>query len=241
MARGHLGDVPLGRPGAVAHGRLITMEGGEGAGKSTQARLLADALCGLGLPVLRTREPGGAPGAEFLREILLSGRIDWNARTETMLHVSARMEHVAKTIRPAIEAGTWVVCDRFHDSTMAYQGYGQGVDLGMIKTLAAIINLIPDLTIVLDVPRAVAVERLNHRGANNDRYERLNDEFHLRVNEGFRAIAAQPRCVLVDAAREPEAVHHDVVAAVGRLTSQVIAGSGVVTATHPTRHLRPPT
>jgi dTMP kinase len=152
-----------------------------------------------------------------LREILLSGRIDWNARTETMLHVSARMEHVAKTIRPAIEAGTWIVCDRFHDSTMAYQGYGQGVDLGMIKTLAAIINMIPDLTVVLDVPRTVAVERLSHRGDNNDRYERLSDEFHLRVNEGFRVIAAQPRCVLVDAAREPEVVHRDVMTAVRRL------------------------
>jgi dTMP kinase len=143
------------------------------------------------------------------------------------------MEHVAKTIRPAIEAGTWVVCDRFHDSTMAYQGYGQGVDLAMIKTLAAIINMIPDLTIVLDVPRAVAVERLSRRGDNSDRYERLSDAFHLRVNEGFRAIAAQPRCVLVDAARVPEAVHQEVLAAVRRLTSQVTVGSGGAAATGP--------
>ncbi len=145
-------------------GRLITLEGGEGAGKSTQARMLADALCELGVPVLRTREPGGAPGAEYLREILLSGRIDWSARAETMLHVAARMEHVARTIRPAIEAGTWVICDRFHDSTMAYQGYGQGVDRGMIAALGDMVGIVPNLTLVLDVPRDVAIARLRERG-----------------------------------------------------------------------------
>jgi dTMP kinase len=198
-------------------GRLITLEGGEGAGKSTQARMLADALCELGLPVLRTREPGGAPGAEFLREVLLSGRIDWSAVAETMLHVAARMEHVAKTIRPAIEAGSWVVCDRFHDSTMAYQGYGLGVDRGMIEVLGTMVGVVPDLTLVLDVPREVALARLRGRGAVDDRYERLNDDFHRRVNEGFRAIAAQARCVLVDAAQDAAAVHETVMAAVRRL------------------------
>jgi dTMP kinase len=196
---------------------LITLEGGEGAGKSTQARMLADALCDLGIPVLRTREPGGAPGAEFLRELLLSGRIDWSTGAETMLHVAARMEHVAKTIRPVIEAGSWVVCDRFHDSTMAYQGYGQGADRGMIEALAAMIGIVPDLTLVLDVPREVALARLRQRGAVDDRYERLNEEFHRRVNEGFHAIAALPRCVLVDAAREPAAVHDAVMVAVRKL------------------------
>ena len=198
----------------MPRGRLITLEGGEGAGKSTQSRMLADALCDLGLPVLRTREPGGAPGAEFLRDILLSCRIDWSSGAETMLHVAARMEHVAKTIRPAIEAGTWVVCDRFHDSTMAYQGYGQGVDRGMIEALSTMVGIVPDLTLVLDVPRVVAVARLRARGLDDDRYERLNDDFHRRVNEGFLAIAAQPRCVLVDAADEAAVVHQAVMAAV---------------------------
>ena len=179
--------------------------------------MLADALCDLGLPVLRTREPGGAPGAEFLREVLLSGRIDWSAGAETMLHVAARMEHVAKTIRPAIEAGTWVMCDRFHDSTVAYQGYGQGVDRGMIETLGRMIGIVPDLTLVLDVSRDVAVSRLHQRGAADDRYERLNDAFHLRVNEGFRAIAVQSRCVLIDADRDAASVHEDVLAAVREL------------------------
>jgi dTMP kinase len=197
-------------------GRLITLEGGEGAGKSTQAGLLADALCDRGIPVLRTREPGGAPGAEFLREILLSGRIDWSPDAETMLHVAARMEHVGKTILPAIGAGTWVVCDRFHDSTMAYQGYGLGVDLGMIETLAGMIGIVPDLTLVLDVPREVAVTRLRHRGAAADRYERLNEDFHRRVNAGFHAIAQLPRCVLVDASGEVAGVHEAVMAAMGR-------------------------
>jgi dTMP kinase len=134
-----------------------------------------------------------------------------------MLHVAARMEHVAKTIRPGIETGSWVVCDRFHDSTMAYQGYGQGVDLAMIETLAGMIGIAPDMTIVLDVPRGVAVMRLSGRGAVDDRYERLSDEFHIRVAEGFRAIAAQPRCVLIDASPDAAVVHANVMAAVQRL------------------------
>ena len=203
--------------GATPGGRLITLEGGEGAGKSTQARMLADALCELGLPVLRTREPGGAPGAEFLREVLLSDRIDWSGAAETMLHVAARMEHVAKTIRPAIEAGTWVICDRFHDSTMAYQGYGLGVDRGMIEVLGTMVGIVPDLTLVLDVPREVALARLRGRGGVDDRYERLNDDFHRRVNEGFREIAVQARCVLVDAAQDAAAVHEAVMVAVRKL------------------------
>ncbi len=198
-------------------GRFITLEGGEGAGKSSQARLLADALCGLGLPVVRTREPGGAPGAEFLREVLLSGQIEWSPRAETMLHVAARMEHVARTIRPAIEAGSCVVCDRFHDSTMAYQGYGQGVDRGTIEALGEMIGIVPDLTLVLDVPREVAVRRMRLRGAGDDRYERLNNEFHLRVIEGFREMARLPRRVLIDATREIGIVHEAVMTEVMKL------------------------
>ena len=193
---------------------LITLEGGEGAGKSTQARLLADALCGLGLPVLLTREPGGSPGSEFLRDVLLSGRIGWDARAETMLHVAARIEHVAKTIRPAIDAGVWVVCDRFHDSTMAYQGYGLGVDRDTIQIMAGMVGIAPDLTLVLDVPRDVALARLKARGAADDRYERLNEDFHARVNAGFRAMAGLAPRVLLDAANDPPAVHAAIMRAV---------------------------
>ena len=132
-------------------GRFITLEGGEGAGKTTQVRLLADSLTALGLPVLRTREPGGSPGAEQLRALLLGGTIDWAAPAEALLHFAARAEHVEKTIRPALAAGTWVVCDRFADSTMAYQGYGQGADRGLIAELTRLIGLEPHLTLVLDV------------------------------------------------------------------------------------------
>ena len=190
-------------------GRFITLEGGEGAGKSTQVRLLADALAQLGLPILRTREPGGAPGAEILRNLLLGGSVDWSPQAETLLHFAARAEHVEKTIRPALAAGTWVVCDRFYDSTMAYQGYGQGADRGMIATLAGLLRLVPDVTIVLDVSEAVAIARQIARGADADRYERLDALFHARANQGFRDIAsaAPERCVLIAADGSEVAVH----------------------------------
>ncbi|HUB10963.1 MAG TPA: dTMP kinase [Acetobacteraceae bacterium] len=200
----------------MQRGRFITLEGGEGAGKSTQARLLAAALTDLGVPVLSTREPGGVPGAEELRALLLSGRIAWSAPAETLLHFAARAEHVAKAIRPALAAGAWVVCDRFADSTMAYQGYGQGADREMIATLTRLIGLAPDVTIVLDVSAGVALARRRARGGTADRYERQNAAFHARVNEGFRAIAgADPqRCVLVQADGPEAAVHAAVMRAV---------------------------
>ena len=190
-------------------GRFITLEGGEGAGKSTQARLLADALCARGLPVLRTREPGGAPGAERLRTLLLAGETDWSAPAETFLHFAARAEHIERTIRPALAAGMWVVCDRFADSTLAYQGHGQGADKALIASLTALMNLTSDLTFVLDVSKQTAESRLTMRGRDADRYERLDPAFHNRVNTGFRAIAAAnpARCALIPA-DGPEAEIH---------------------------------
>jgi dTMP kinase len=190
-------------------GRLITLEGGEGAGKTTQARLLADALTQRGVPVLLTREPGGAPGAEMLRDLLLSGAVEWSAQAETLLHFAARAEHVEKTIRPALDAGTWVVCDRFYDSTMAYQGYGQGADRDAIASLTALLGIVPDVTFVLDVSDAVAVARQIERGADADRYERMDALFHARVRQGFRDIAAASpeRCVLLPAEDAIEEVH----------------------------------
>lgn len=205
----------------MTRGHFITVEGGEGAGKSTQVRLLADALCRLGLPVLHTREPGGAPGSEVLRELLLSGRTDWSAPAETLLHFAARAEHVETTIRPALDAGMWVVCDRYYDSTMAYQGYGQGAGRAFIGTLTGLVGLVPDLTVVLDVTEAVAVSRLLRRGADRDRYERLDALFHARVNAAFREIArtAPERCVLVSADPDAAAVHAAIMLALGeRLT-----------------------
>lgn len=200
----------------MSSGRFITLEGGEGAGKTTQSGLLAEALAARGVPVLRTREPGGSPGAELLRGILLGGSIDWSPPAETLLHFAARAEHVAKTIRPAMQAGTWVVCDRFFDSTLAYQGYGQGADRSFITELIGLLGIVPDRTIVLDVPEAVAAERMRRRGGDTDRYERLDAAFHARVRQGFREIAvANPkRCVLLDASGTIQAVHTAIMTAV---------------------------
>jgi dTMP kinase len=166
--------------------------------------------------VLSTREPGGAPGAEILRSLLLSGQTAWSAPAETLLHFAARAEHVERTIRPALVAGAWVVCDRFADSTMAYQGYGQGADRTMIGTLTGLIGLEPDLTVVLDVSEFVAKSRQQTRGAAPDRYEREDGAFHARVKSGFLAIAAADpdRCAVVDADGQPDLVHRVILQAV---------------------------
>ena len=187
---------------------FITLEGGEGAGKSTQARLLAARLRGFGRDVLLTREPGGAPGAERLRDLLLSGEIAWSLPAETLLHFAARAEHVARTIRPALAAGRVVVSDRFADSTMAYQGYGQGGDRAAIATLTDMLGLRPDLTLVLDLDVPASLARLTARGTAADRYERLGEAFFARVRDGFRALtAADPaRCALIAADAAPDAV-----------------------------------
>ena len=200
----------------VTLGRFITLEGGEGVGKTTQSALLAEALASRGIAVVRTREPGGSPGAELLRDILLSGATDWAPAAETLLHFAARAEHVAKTIRPAIAAGQWVICDRFFDSTLAYQGYGQGADNAFIGSLIGMVGIVPDLTIVLDVPEDIAAGRMLLRGLAADRYERLDAAFHARVRQGFREIAmANPRrCVLADASGAIQSVHTTVLTAV---------------------------
>ena len=169
-----------------------------------------------GVAVLRTREPGGAKGAELLRKLLLDGIIDWSAPAETLLHFAARAEHVERSIRPALAAGMWVICDRFADSTMAYQGYGQGADRAMIAALTALLGVNPDLTLMLEVPEAVAAERLKRRALAADRYESLDGDFHRRVNDGFRAIAAADpgRCVTIAADGSPETVHAAILSAV---------------------------
>ena len=191
-----------------ARGRFITLEGGEGAGKSTQARLLAGRLRAAGRDVVQTREPGGAPGAEVIRGLLLSGEVDWSLPAETLLHVAARAEHVERTIRPALARGAWVVCDRFHDSTMVYQGHGQGGDRAAIATLGRMLGIVPDLTLVLDVPVDVSIARMRARGAAADRYERLGTAFFARVRQGFLDVAAAEagRCVVVDASGDVDAV-----------------------------------
>lgn len=189
--------------------RFITLEGGEGTGKSTQSRLLADALEQRGLKVLRTREPGGAPGAEYLRDLLLGGTIAWSPTAETLLHFAARAEHVERAIRPSLDAGIWVVCDRFFDSTMAYQGFGLGADRSQIAALSGWMDVVPDLTLVLDAEPDVARARMLGRPGAADRYERLDHAFHARVRAGFLAIAAEnpDRCVTIDANDPIDIVH----------------------------------
>ncbi len=203
----------------MIRGRFVTLEGGEAAGKTTQSALLARTLSARGISVLRTREPGGSPGAELLRGILLGGSIDWSPRAETLLHFAARAEHVAKTVRPAIEAGTWVICDRFYDSTMAYQGYGQGADRAFIAAQIRLLGIDPDLTLVLDVPEAVAAARMRQRGGDADRYERLDAGFHARVRQGFRDIAAASpeRCAMVDASGDIETVQAAIAGHIARI------------------------
>jgi dTMP kinase len=201
---------------SAGRGRFITLEGGEGAGKSTQARILAEALAARGLPTLLTREPGGAHGAEAVRGVLL-GAGPWDGVAECMLHFAARREHVARSIAPALEAGMWVVCDRFADSTLAYQCYGQGVPRPVFDSLAAVAlgPLRPDLTVLLDLPPGAGLARAMARGETN-RYEALDPAFHARVRDGFRAAAeAEPeRWAVADAAAAPEAVSAAVLAAV---------------------------
>ena len=193
----------------AARGRFITLEGGEGAGKSTQARRMAAHLSDQGLPVLVTREPGGSAGAEKIRSLLLGGT-GFDPVAEAMLMFAARREHVEATIRPALAAGIWVICDRFADSTRAYQCHGQGVPGEVYRKLAdlALEGLAPDLTLILDIPPEAGMARAAARGVAADRYERLDAGFHARVRAGFLAIAAaEPaRCAVVDAARDAEAV-----------------------------------
>lgn len=182
-------------------GRFVTIEGGEGAGKSTQARRLQAMLEAHGHDVLLTREPGGTPGAEALRSLLLTSGFEWTPLAETLLHFAARADHVAQVIRPALDAGRWVVCDRFSDSTMVYQGAGQGADIADIAALTAMLRMRPDLTLVLDVPVEVSMARMARRGIAPDRYERLGETFFARLRQGFIDVAeADPeRCVLLAA------------------------------------------
>lgn len=205
----------------MPRGRLITLEGGEGAGKTTQLPLLVSALTRAGITALGTREPGGSAGAEAIRRLLLEGEgARWDARQEALLFVAARRDHVVRMIEPALAQGAWVVCDRFADSTLAYQGYGRGLeptDIAMLHRFA-LGDFAPDLTVILDVPVAIGLARAASRSGPGDRFEQLDSDFHERLRRGFREIAAQEpsRCVLIDASGDPQAVHRAVTDAVAR-------------------------
>ena len=199
-------------------GRFITLEGGEGVGKSTQARLLAEAVRARDHPVVETREPGGSPGAEGIRALLLSGANErWSPQSEALLFAAARADHVERTIRPALEAGSWVICDRFIDSSIAYQGWANGTGEDTIRSLHAIGSegLYPDRTLLLDLPEGAGRAR-QRDGGGGDRIGARSSDYHERVISAFISLArAEPtRFRLVDASGPVELVTDRLVAAI---------------------------
>lgn len=191
-------------------GKFITLEGGEGAGKSTQIRRLAEALESEGKTVTVTREPGGSPGAEAIRGLLLDPDAEWTPGSEVLLHFAARADHFTTCIGPALKQGHWVICDRFADSTRAYQGYGLGVSQAAINRLyeIALGDVQPDLTLMLDLPVSTGMERLKSRAGDTDRYEQMDLDFHERLRQGFLQIANDnpERCVVVNAEADVDTV-----------------------------------
>lgn len=216
-------------------GRFITLEGGEGAGKSTQQRRLSAWLRDSGCEVVETREPGGSPGAEEIRKLLVTGTAGrWDAVTEALLHFAARRDHLVQTVVPALERGAWVVCDRFADSTMAYQGYGHGLGREVVTALCDLVvgDLAPDLTLVLDLPVEEGLARAGRRNgtqdagaAGEDRYEQMDIAFHQRLRDGFHDIVAREpeRCLLIDAMGDADTVAE-------RIRAAVIARLGIAAA-----------
>ena len=197
------------------YGRFINFEGGEGAGKSTQIQLLADYLKEEGKTVLITREPGGSDGAEAIRQLLVTGDVNrWDGVTETMLVFAGRRDHYERVIKPALKSGTYVLCDRFADSSYAYQGAGQGVDEAVLDQLyrLACDDFRPDLTLILDMPVAVGIERAMARGGDEQRFENMAMDFHERVRQGFLKIAQThpERCVVINAEQSIKSMATDI-------------------------------
>jgi dTMP kinase len=200
----------------MSRGKFITLEGIEGAGKSTVASALVEALRARGIPVCQTREPGGTPLAERLRQLVLTrGDESLSAEAETLLMFAARAVHLDNLVRPALERGEWVICDRFTDATRAYQGGGRGVDIELIEQLAVSVHkgLEPDLTLLLDLPVAVGLDRARARRQANgesvtDRFESESLQFFERVRASYLAIAQRDarRCRLIDAAADAQTV-----------------------------------
>lgn len=203
----------------MARGKFITFEGGEGTGKSTQSVTLTERLIASGRPALRTREPGGSVGADELRKLLLDGGVDrWSPLSETLMMNAARRDHLERTIVPGLEAGTWVVCDRFADSTRAYQGAGGQVATAVIAQLetAVVGDMRPDLTLIFDLPVAEGLRRALSRNGGEERFEAKGAAFHERLRAAYLEIArTEPeRCVVIDATATLDAVEAAILAAV---------------------------
>ena len=204
-------------------GRFITLEGGEGVGKSTQAAALSAALQARGIDIVTTREPGGSPGAEAIRALLLEGEVDrWTGETEALLFAAARSDHVARTILPALEAGLWVLCDRFLDSSLAYQGGAGGIGMSDVIRLHQIGSrgLLPDRTLLLDMPVGDAASRQHARDEGElDRMGRKSGGYHEDVAAAFRSLAVQnpDRYRVIDAGGTPHEVTQRLIAALADL------------------------
>ncbi|MDE2182115.1 MAG: dTMP kinase [Alphaproteobacteria bacterium] len=200
-------------------GRFITFEGGEGTGKSTQARLLSKALEARGIACVVTREPGGSPGAEEIRNLLVKGEPGrWDVLPETLMLYAARADHLERTIKPALAEGRWVISDRFSDSSYAYQGAGRGLNRETVRRIEAIAigDFKPDLTLVLDLPTDTGLRRTKTRGSGDTRFEQFDAPFHERMRKAFLDIArrAADRCVVIDAGKNEAEVAEAVLAAV---------------------------
>lgn len=213
----------------MTRGLFITLEGGEGSGKSTQAKKLQAALGALGQTVTVTREPGGSPGAEAIRSLLVTGAADrWDGMTEALLLFAARRNHVERTIKPALDAGSIVICDRFTDSTMAYQGYGHDLGRETVEQLSAIVlgNFRPDLTLILDIPVEDGLKRAVSRGGDEQRYEDMDVAFHHHLRDGFLDIAKREpdRCRVIDAVGTEDEVAVRLQAAVFPMIKDILFG-----------------
>jgi dTMP kinase len=209
-----MADTPTTPP---PRGRFVSFEGGEGAGKSTQIKILADRLEAEGKRVIVTREPGGSPGAEIIRHVVLSGMGKLlGPEAETLLFAAARDDHVHAVIAPALEQGIWVLCDRFSDSTRAYQGRLGHVSPELLNAMERVTigRLKPDLTVILDIPVSIGMRRAAARRGNDvpDRFEAEGIAFHQGLRDAFRQIAADEpqRCVLIDANADPKIVSNNI-------------------------------
>ncbi len=198
--------------------KFITLEGGDGAGKTTQIRLLQAYFEKQNIPCVFTKEPGGSVGANEIRQILLSGQLNkWDAISETLLFFAARRSHLVETVWPSLKAGKWVVSDRYADSTLAYQVYGRQTDLLTKEQVDELYQLVagnfkPDLTVILDIDPKVGLKRVSQRG-KQDRFEASAFAFHERLRQGFKEIAANEpnRCIVINADRPAEVVHEEII------------------------------
>lgn len=210
-------------------GKFIVFEGIDGSGKTTQLKLLGEKLKDRGLPVLHTREPGGTRVGETIREILLNPAYsDLVPRAEALLYAAARAQHVAQVIMPALAAGTIVLCDRFLDSSLAYQGFGRGIDISLLERVnePATDGLVPDLTIILKFCAEDGMDRINKSGRSIDRIERETRAFHVKVGAGYLVLAGRDpgRYSVIDANRPAEQVHIDVMTAAEGVLNEILTG-----------------